>query len=106
MLGQHYAEQRGIDPANIFHVSVTAGCFVTWAEFRRLRDQIILFMQNNTIGGLEPEICAASDPPHCCPESVDQLRRSGRAVRVLGAARPIRTELSRHGHRIPMVLSA
>ena len=45
LVGAHYAQQRGIDPANIVHVNVPNSYFITWNDFRRLRDQQIRFMQ-------------------------------------------------------------
>ncbi len=49
-LGAYYAQQRGIDPANIVHVRVPDSYFISWDDFRRLRDQLIHFMQANYTG--------------------------------------------------------
>lgn len=49
VLGAYYARSRGIDPANIVHVRVPDSYFISWNEFRRLRDQLIRFMQLTTL---------------------------------------------------------
>ena len=38
-----------IDPANIVHLRVPDSYFISWDDFRRLRDQLIHFMQVNTL---------------------------------------------------------
>ena len=48
-VGAYYAQQRGIDPANIVHVNVPSSYFISWDDFRRLRDQLIRFMQDHTL---------------------------------------------------------
>ncbi|MEN8762577.1 MAG: hypothetical protein ABF290_09090, partial [Thiogranum sp.] len=48
-LGAYYAQQRDIDPANIVHVRVPDSYFISWDAFRSLRDQLIAFMQANTL---------------------------------------------------------
>jgi len=75
-LGAYYAGQRGIDPANIVHVRVPDSYFISWAEFRQLRDQLIHFMQAHTLDdpGLTPVVCTDGEPPYFCPASMDQLR--------------------------------
>ena len=60
--------------ANICHVRSPAGAFITWDEFRSLRDQVIDCLQRETIGGATPVVCADGDPPWYCQASVDQIR--------------------------------
>ena len=91
-VGLYYAEQRGIDPANICHVNVPAGYFITWDEFRSLRDQIIHCMQQDTIGGMPPVICADGDPPYYCQASADQLRQNT-SIRYLVTTRGVPTRM-------------
>jgi uncharacterized protein (TIGR03790 family) len=75
LLGAYYAERRGIDPANIVHVNVPNSYFVSWDEFRRLREQLIHFMQVNTLDdpALTPVTCTDGEPPFYCPAAMDQL---------------------------------
>ncbi len=48
-IGAYYAQRRGIDPANIVYLRVPDSYFIGWEDFRRLRDQLIRFMQVNTL---------------------------------------------------------
>ncbi len=75
-LGAYYAQQRAIDPANIVHVRVPDSYFINWDEFRSLRDQLIHFMQRNTLDdpGRTPAGCADGEPPYYCQAAMDQLR--------------------------------
>ena len=75
-LGAYYAQQRGIDPVNIVHVNVPNSYFISWNDFRLLRDQLIHFMQANTLDNpaLTPVTCTVGEPPYYCPASMDQLR--------------------------------
>ena len=75
-LGAYYAQQRGIDPANIVHVRTPSSYFINWDQFRRLRDQLIQFMQANTLDdpALTPVTCTGGEPPYYCPASMAQLR--------------------------------
>ena len=68
-LGAYYAEQRDIDAANIVHVRVPDSYFISWGDFRRLRDQLIHFMQVNTLDdpALEPVVCTDGEPPLLLP---------------------------------------
>ena len=74
-LGAYYAEQRDIDPANIVHVRVPDSYFISWGDFRRLRDQLIHFMQVNTLDdpALEPVVCTDGEPPYYCRAAIEQL---------------------------------
>ena len=93
-LGVYYAEQRGIDPANIVHVRVANGYFIDWAAFRSLRDQLIAFMQANTLDdpALAPVVCADGEPPFYCPASMDQLRAHTK-IRYLVTTRGVPTRM-------------
>ncbi|UCF66814.1 MAG: TIGR03790 family protein [Acidobacteriota bacterium] len=100
-VGQYFAEQRGIDPANICHVSVPAGYFISWDEFRSLRDQIIAFMQKHTLPeGMEPVSCTDGDPPYYCQASADQLRDNTR-IRYLVTTRGVPTRMTVDGSLLP-----
>ena len=92
LVAEYYADQRGIDPASICHVRAPAGTFFTWDEFRSLRDQIIHCMQQQTIGGLTPVVCADGDPPWYCQASADQLR-ANTSVRYLVTTRGVPTRM-------------
>jgi uncharacterized protein (TIGR03790 family) len=75
-VGAYYAQQRGIDAANIVHVRTPTRDFISWDAFRSLRDQLIDFMQHNTLDdpALTPVMCSDGEPPFYCPASMDQLR--------------------------------
>lgn len=89
-VGAHYAQQRGIDPANIVHLRVRDGNYLSWTEFRRMRDQIIRFMQLNTLDdpGQTPVTCTDGDGPYYCQASMDQLRQHTR-IRYIVTTRGI-----------------
>ena len=94
LLGEFYARQRGIDPANIAHVRVPDSYFVDWTDFRRLRDQLIDFMQRHTLNDpeLAPAICTDGEPPYYCAASTEQLRTQSR-IRYLVTTRGVPTRV-------------
>lgn len=94
LVGAYYAEQRGIDPANIVHVRTPASYFISWDEFRRLRDQLIAFMQANTLDQptLTPVVCTDGEPPFYCPGSMSQLRAHTK-IRYLVTTRGVPTRV-------------
>ncbi len=75
-VGDYYCEQRKLNPANIAHVRVPPDFFTSLDQFFLLRDQIIKFMQENTIGGVAPAQCgtASGETKYYCADSVRQLR--------------------------------
>jgi hypothetical protein len=93
-IGLYYARQRGIDQNNIVHVSVPDSYFVAWGQFRNLRDQIIRFMQANTLDDpdLEPVVCEDGEPPYYCAVSMEQLRAHTR-IRYLVTTRGVPTRV-------------
>jgi len=97
-VGAYYAQQRGIDPDNIVHVRMPAGYFIGWDDFRRLRDQLIGFMQQHTLDDptLEPVVCTDGEPPYYCPASMDQLRQHTR-IRYLVTTRGVPTRMTVDG---------
>ena len=77
-VGEYYCERRGIDPANIVHVRVPATSDIQFDQFISLRDQIIKFLQENTLPtGIEAVRCEPTQgyTPHYCPESMSQIRQ-------------------------------
>ena len=77
-VGDYYCEQRGIDPANIARVFVPAERQMQLDQFFALRDQLIRFLQENTLTGSEPiAVCDTSlgYSQYYCPDTVDQIRR-------------------------------
>ena len=98
LLGTYYAEQRRIDPANIVHVRVPDSYFISWDEFRSLRDQLIAFMRANTLADptLEPVACTDGEPPVYCQAAMDQLRAQTR-IRYLITTRGIPTRMTVEG---------
>ena len=94
-LGAYYAEQRDIDAANIVHVRVPDSYFISWGDFRRLRDQLIHFMQVNTLDdpALEPVVCTDGEPPYYCRAAIEQLRTHTR-IRYLMTTRGVPTRMT------------
>ena len=97
-LGAYYAQQRGIDPANIVHVRVPDSYFISWDDFRRLRDQLIRFMQPNTLDDptLQPVVCTDGEPPYYCQAAMEQLRTHTR-IRYLVTTRGVPTRMTVDG---------
>lgn len=97
-VGAYYAHQRDIDPANIVRVKVPNSYFINWDDFRRLRDQIIHFMQANTLSDptLTPVVCTDGEPPHYCQAAMDQLRAQTR-IRYLVTTRGVPTRMTVDG---------
>ena len=94
-VGAYYAQLRGIDPANVVHVNVPNSYFISWDDFRRLRDQLIHFMQTRTLDdpGLTPAVCSDGDPPYYCQAAMDQLRTHTR-IRYLVTTRGVPTRMT------------
>ena len=97
-VGTYYAQQRGINPANIVHVKVPDSYFISWDDFKRLRDQLIRFMQDNTLDDplLTPVVCTDGEPPYYCQASMDQLRAHTR-IRYLVTTRGVPTRMTVDG---------
>ncbi|HEB67353.1 MAG TPA: TIGR03790 family protein [Gammaproteobacteria bacterium] len=104
-LARYYAERRGLGQNNIVHVLAPASYFITWDEFRVLRDQIIAAMQAR-IAARDPDFvpatCSDGDGPYYCQASMDQLRAATR-VRYLVTTRgvPTRVRVDNSGLRFP-----
>jgi len=94
-VGAYYAQQRYIDPANIVHVRVPDSYFISWDDFRRLRDQLIRFMQVHVLDdpALEPVVCTDGEPPYYCEAVLEQLRAQTR-IRYLVTTRGIPTRMT------------
>ena len=98
-VGAYYAQQRDINPANIVHIKVPDSYFISWDEFKRLRDQLIRFMQQlNTLDDptLAPVVCTDGEPPYYCTAAMDQLRAHTR-IRYLVTTRGVPTRLTVDG---------
>ena len=97
-VGAYYAQQRNINPANIVHIKVPDSYFISWTDFRRLRDQLIRFMQLNTLDDptLTPVVCVDGEPPYYCQASMDQLRAHTK-IRYLVTTRGVPTRMTVDG---------
>ena len=97
-VGAYYAQQRNINPANIVHIKVPDSYFISWNDFRLLRDQLIRFMQLNTLDDptLTPVVCTDGEPPYYCQASMDQLRAHTR-IRYLVTTRGVPTRMTVDG---------
>ena len=95
LIANYYVQQRNINPANILHVRIRNGYFISWDEFRSLRDQIIAFMQTNTLDDprLTPASCVDGDIPYYCAASMQQLRQHTK-IRYLVTTRGIPTRMT------------
>jgi len=96
-VGAYYAEQREIEPANIVHVRVPDSYFISWDDFRRLRDQLISSMQQNTLDDpAQPVACTDGEPPYYCQAAMEQLRTHTR-IRYLVTTRGVPTRMTVDG---------
>ena len=95
--------RRGIDPANIVHVRVPATSDVQFDQFISLRDQIIKFLQENTLpAGTQPVSCdqALGYSPYYCPGSMNQIRQLTK-IRYLVLTRGIPARFKFEGSTLP-----
>ncbi len=76
-VGSYYALKRGLGKNNIVHIKSPASYYLSWTEFKIMRDQIIAFMQKNTFNDptVTPVNCpTSSESPRYCQQSMDQIR--------------------------------
>jgi len=93
LLGEYYAQQRGIGPANIAHVRVPSGYYLTWDQFVLLRDQLIKHIQDNLLpASTAIADCIGSASPYYCDASMNQIR-SQSPVKYIVVTRGIPTRL-------------
>ncbi len=97
-IGAYYAQQRNINPANIVHINIPDSYFISWTDFRRMRDQLIHFMQRHTLNEptLDPAVCTDGEPPYYCNASMTQLRAHTR-IRYLVTTRGVPTRMTVDG---------
>ena len=76
-VGRYYAENRGLGQSNIVHVATRPRHLLNFTEFRNLMDQIIKYMQDNTLedGAPPAPVCTDGDGPYYCQASMDHLRQ-------------------------------
>lgn len=101
-IGTHYATERKIPERYIAHVSARPNYFVTLDEFRSLRDQLIRFMQENTLDDpdLEPVVCEDGEPPYYCEASIAQLRDHS-TIRYIVTTKGVPTRFVFEGSPLP-----
>ncbi len=94
-VGEYYAAKRDVPQQNIVRLKSPANYFISWNEFRSLRDQIIRHIQiNNFPAGVIPVQCteqplsAYSDTKYYCAESVEQIRQNT-SIRYLVATKGV-----------------
>lgn len=79
-VGRYYAEQRGLGQQNIVHIATRPSHLLTFPEFRLMMDQLIHYMQVNTLTADAPPAPSCTDDgsfytsPYYCQASVDHLR--------------------------------
>ncbi|MFO8102420.1 MAG: hypothetical protein R6U37_09710 [Dehalococcoidia bacterium] len=73
-VGVHYAKERALGWKNICHVKTRPGYFISWDEFEIMRDQIIKYMQENTLDYSGTPVVCSGTSPYYCQESMEQLR--------------------------------
>ncbi len=101
-VGTYYAEKRGVNLNNIVHVKTPASHFVTWDQFRSLRDQIIKHMQTYTLDAAAgaPAVCNVATPgsfadtKYYCQSSVEQLLNFS-TIRYIVTTRGVPTAITR-----------
>ncbi len=76
-VGRYYAEKRGLGQSNIVHVATRPQHLLDGAKFRNLMDQIIKYMQDNTLqaGAPSAPVCTGAEGPYYCQASMDHLRQ-------------------------------
>lgn len=80
-VGKYYAEKRNLGRNNIVHVATRPRHLLNFPEFRNMMDQIIKYMQVNTLKpGAPPAPTCVDDgsfytSPYYCQASVDHLRQ-------------------------------
>lgn len=80
-VAKHYAEKRNLGRSNIVHVATRPRHLLNFPEFRNMMDQIINYMQVNTLKEGAPPVPTCVDDgsfytsPYYCQASVDHLRQ-------------------------------
>lgn len=80
-VGRYYAEKRGLGQNNIVHLATRPRHLLNFPEFRNLMDQIIKYMQDNTleVGAPAAPVCVGDGSfytsPYYCQASIDHLRQ-------------------------------
>ncbi len=87
----HYAQKRGLGRNNLVHIKAPASYFLSWSEFKIMRDQLIRHMRANTFQdpAVVPVDCpTGNESPVYCQQSMDQLRTQTR-IRYLVTTRGV-----------------
>ena len=95
-VGDYYCEQRGINPSHVAHVRVPATRDMGRNQFFALRDQLIKFMQENTlVGGNKNLTCDTSKgySPYYCPETTENVRKYSK-IRYLVTTKGVPNQFS------------
>ncbi len=101
-VGRYYAEQRDLGKKNIVHIAAPASYWLNFTEFCSLRDQIIKYMQENTLvpGAPPAPVCTDGDGPYYCQASADHLREHTQ-IRYLVTTRGVPTRTTIDGSTLP-----
>ena len=82
-VGEYYAAKRDVPSQNIVYLNSPANFFVSWDEFRSMRDQIIKHIQlNNLPANIAPAQCVEGavgpyeDTKYYCANSINQIKDS------------------------------
>lgn len=93
-IGQYYAQQRGINSANIVHVRVPNQYYVTWTDFLSLRDQILRFGICPTVAySLQPAACSDTSQPIYSESNLSALT-ANTPIRYLVTTRGVPTRMT------------
>ena len=93
-VGQYYAQQRDINPANIVHIKVPDQYYITWSQFLSLRDQILRFGICPTIPvNLQPAACSDSSQAIYTANNINVLT-SNTSIRYLVTTRGVPTRMT------------
>ncbi len=90
--GAYYAQERALGWKNICHVKTRPGYFISWHEFEIMRDQIISYMQENTLANSGTPVVCSGTSPYYCEESMEQLREHTK-IRYIVTTRGVPTRM-------------
>lgn len=80
-VGRYFSERRGLGQNNILHVNAPAAFYITWTEFKQLRDQILKNLQQR-IAQENPTLtlatCSGYESPYYCPDVINQVSQNTR----------------------------
>lgn len=102
-VGLYYAQKRNLGRANIVHVRTPASFWMTWAEFKQLRDQVIRHLHRRVLANnptLPAAVCTGTESPYYCAAVVNQVR-AYTDVRYLVTTKGLPSRMKVDGSSLP-----